>query len=170
MNHTRSSPGRMLARAATTRGLSGLYDIRVVGGPGRRSRMLVHPGMRCLHIISNRSSSKVHAIPVVGDIAGLDSGTAATLALVLKPTLSVYSLLMIVRIVMTWYPEIDGKTFPWSIAFKSTEGLLEGTRKVVKPFNGLDVSPIVWVALLSFFSEILTGPQGILSLIARKGI
>ena len=41
---------------------------------------------------------------------------------------------------------------------------------MVKPFNGLDVSPIVWVALLSFLSEILTGPQGILSLIARKGI
>ena len=44
------------------------------------------------------------------------------------------------------------------------------TRKVVPPFNGLDVSPIVWVALLSFVSEILTGPQGILSLIERKGI
>lgn len=50
------------------------------------------------------------------------------------------------------------------------EPLLAATRKVVKPFNGLDVSPIVWVAILSFLSEILTGPQGILSLIARKGI
>ncbi len=50
------------------------------------------------------------------------------------------------------------------------EPLLVATRKLVPPFNGLDVSPIVWVALLSFLSEILTGPQGILSLIARKGI
>ncbi len=39
------------------------------------------------------------------------------------------------------------------------EPLLEATRKVVPPFNGLDVSPIVWVALLSFLAEILTGPQ-----------
>lgn len=77
---------------------------------------------------------------------------------------------MIVRIVMSWYPEIDGKNLPWSIAYTPTEPILEATRKVVKPFNGLDVSPIVWVALLSFFSEILTGPQGILSLIERKGI
>lgn len=53
---------------------------------------------------------------------------------------------------------------------KSAEPLLVPTRKLVPPFNGLDVSPIVWVALLSFLSEILTGPQGILSLIARKGI
>jgi len=50
------------------------------------------------------------------------------------------------------------------------EFILAGTRKIVKPFNGLDVSPIVWVALLSFLNEILTGPQGILSMIERKGI
>ena len=48
--------------------------------------------------------------------------------------------------------------------------MLGPTRKVVPPFNGLDVSPIVWVAVLSFLSEVLTGPQGILSLIQRKGI
>ena len=34
--------------------------------------------------------------------------------------------------------------------------------------GGVDVSPIVWVALLSFVNEILLGPQGILNLIQRK--
>lgn len=142
---------------------------------------------------------KVTEAPVVGNIAELDSATAGSVALILKPLFSIYSLLMIVRIVMTWYPEIDGKEFPWSIAYNSTgtvvvfytwsrqsmrlliqlliksisfiaEFVLAGTRKIVKPFNGLDVSPIVWVALLSFLNEILTGPQGILSMIERKGI
>jgi YggT family protein len=142
---------------------------------------------------------KVTGGPVVGDISELDSATAGSLALILKPIFSIYSLLMIVRIVMTWYPEINGKEFPWSIAYNSTgtivvfltwnrqsmrlliellmkcisflaEFVLAGTRKIVKPFNGLDVSPIVWVALLSFLNEILTGPQGILSMIERKGI
>ena len=50
------------------------------------------------------------------------------------------------------------------------EPLLAATRRVVPPFNGLDVSPIVWVALLSLVAEVLTGPQGILSLIERKGL
>lgn len=109
-------------------------------------------------------------MPAVDYLAELDSSTAQTLIYILKPSLTVYTLLMIVRIVMTWSPELSGEDFPWSIAFKSTEGILGPTRKVVKPFNGLDVSPIVWVALLSFFSEILTGPQGILNLIVRKGI
>ena len=152
----------------TIRGITSHHSRGLGGGAVRQHAHLIIPtqkmgGIRTTHVRSN-------ALPVVGDVAELDSATAATLSLILKPTLSLYSLLMIVRIVMTWYPEVDGKTFPWSIAFKSTEGLLQGTRKVVKPFNGLDVSPIVWVALLSFFSEILTGPQGILSLIARKGI
>lgn len=104
------------------------------------------------------------------ELAALDSKTAGALSAVLRPLLSLGSLLMIVRIVMTWYPELNGTKLPWAIAYAPTEDLLAATRRVVPPFNGLDVSPIVWVALLSFLSEILTGPQGILSLIERKGI
>ncbi len=34
--------------------------------------------------------------------------------------------------------------------------------------SGVDVSPIVWVALLSFMNEILLGKQGLLILLASK--
>ncbi len=34
--------------------------------------------------------------------------------------------------------------------------------------GGVDVTPIVWVGLLSFLNEILLGPQGILMLIQRQ--
>lgn len=54
------------------------------------------------------------------DVAELDSATAGLLLLVLKPLLTVGSLLMVARIVMTWYPEIDGKALPWSIAYLPT--------------------------------------------------
>ncbi|KAL4425213.1 hypothetical protein ABPG75_009229 [Micractinium tetrahymenae] len=104
---------------------------------------------------------------LVADLALLDAQSAGLLSAILKPALSLTSLLMIVRIVMSWYPELDGKQMPWTIAYTPTEPILKATRKLVPPFNGLDVSPIVWVALLSFLSEILTGPQGILSLIQR---
>lgn len=60
------------------------------------------------------------AVQVVYELAALDSKTAGALSLVLKPTLSIASLLMIVRIVMSWYPEIDGKTMPWTIAYTPT--------------------------------------------------
>lgn len=172
---------------------------------------------------------------LVADLAALDSASAAALASVLRPLLSLSSLLMIVRVVLSWYPEIDGNAFPWLLAYKPTgepntgdlwrcfvcnprfiqrrgdaswrwlswvvpcvkclawlaathtacssrinlpphphpthtEPVLSVTRQVIKPFNGLDVSPIVWLGLISFASEILTGPQGLLNLIANKGI
>jgi len=34
----------------------------------------------------------------------------------------------------------------------------------------VDVSPIVWVALISFLNEVLLGKQGILVLLASKSI
>jgi YggT family protein len=114
------------------------------------------------------STAPASTAQAIYEVAALNSATAGAIAAILRPTLSIGSLLMIVRIVLTWYPEVDAKKLPWSIAYAPTEPLLAATRKVVKPFNGLDVSPIVWVAILSFLSEILTGPQGILSLIQRK--
>ncbi len=66
------------------------------------------------------------------------------------------------------YPQIDGKKLPWSIAVAPTEPVLKPTRQVIQPVGGVDVSPIVWVAFLSFVNEILLGPQGILNLLQRK--
>ncbi len=56
----------------------------------------------------------------VYELAGLNSATAGTFNLILRPVLSIASLLMIVRIVMTWYPEVDGESMPWLIAVKPT--------------------------------------------------
>jgi hypothetical protein len=54
------------------------------------------------------------------DLAALDSQGARTLSAVLRPVLSLSSLLMIVRIVLSWYPEIDGSKMPWAAAVKPT--------------------------------------------------
>lgn len=105
----------------------------------------------------------------VGAVAGLDAGTAGVVKAVAAPVFTVLTMLMIVRIVMTWYPEIDGKKFPWSLAYEPTEPLLSGTRKVIPPLSGVDISPIVWVGLISFANEIFLGPQGLLSMVERQG-
>jgi YggT family protein len=41
-------------------------------------------------------------------------------------------------------------------------------RALNSSYSGVDVSPIVWVALLSFLNEILLGKQGLLILLASK--
>lgn len=69
---------------------------------------------------------------------------------------------------MTWYPNIKDDQFPWRIVYLPTEPLLVPMRKLVGGVGGVDVSPIVWVALISFGNEILLGKQGLLVLLASK--
>lgn len=84
------------------------------------------------------------------------------------PVLNVFTLIMVIRIVLTWYPRTDLKKKPWIFLAVPTEPLLAATRNVIKPVGGVDISPIVWVAISTFVHEILMGPQGLLVLMANK--
>lgn len=77
-----------------------------------------------------QDSTLIHTTNVVADIADIDAKTAGAIAFVLGPFLSVGILLMIVRIVLSWYPQLDGKKLPWSIAVTPTEPILGPTRQV----------------------------------------
>ncbi|MGF1461174.1 MAG: YggT family protein [Leptolyngbyaceae cyanobacterium] len=85
---------------------------------------------------------------------------------ILSPLLAVYTLLFIVRIVLTWYPEADGDRLPFSLVFWPTEFLLKPVREWVPPFGGVDISPIIWVGITTLLREILLGQQGLLRMLA----
>jgi len=89
--------------------------------------------------------------------------------LVLSPLLSIGTIFFLLRVVLSWFPTYDLKEPPWNIVAIPTEPLLKPTRKLIPPVAGVDISPIVWVSLLSFFSEILCGPQGILTIMQKRG-
>jgi YggT family protein len=114
------------------------------------------------------AASAAHVMPLASTAQELAPEQAHAIESFLRPLLALFTLLNIVRIPMTWYPSVDGKKLPWSLAYIPTEPILSATRKVVPLVGGVDVTPIVWVALLSFVSEILLGPQGILMLIQRQ--
>jgi YggT family protein len=78
--------------------------------------------------------------------------------------LGVMTFLFIVRIVLTWYPQVEATKFPFSLAVLPTEPLLSPTRKLIPPIGGVDISPIVWVGLISLIREILLGQQGLLTM------
>jgi len=101
-------------------------------------------------------------------VADVDAATAHTLESILRPLFAAFTVLYIIRIPMTWYPSIDGTKLPWLLAYAPTEPILKVTRNVIPLVGGVDVTPIVWVGLISFFNEILLGPQGILMLIQRE--
>ena len=80
--------------------------------------------------------------------------------------LGLYTLLFIARIVLTWYPEADGQKLPFSLVVLPTEFLLVPVRKLIPPLGGVDISPIIWVGIITLLREILLGQQGLLRMLA----
>lgn len=78
--------------------------------------------------------------------------------------LGAMTLLFIFRIVLTWYPQIELSKFPFNLVAIPTEPFLWPTRKVIPPIGGIDISPIIWVGILSLVREILLGQQGLLTM------
>ena len=86
---------------------------------------------------------------------------------VLDTFVNVLSLLMLCRTVLSWYPKTNLNEFPYSIVAWPTEPLLIPVRSIIPPAFGVDVSALVYVAVLSFIRETLTGQQGILTLMEK---
>ena len=81
--------------------------------------------------------------------------------------LALMTFLFIFRIVLTWYPQVESKKFPFSLVVAPTEPFLAPSRKLIPPIGGVDITPIVWVAIVSLIREVLVGQQGILSMLAH---
>ena len=69
---------------------------------------------------------------------------------------------------MTWYPKINGKTGFWIIVTLPTSQILNVTKKIIPPIGGVDVSPVIWIGIISFIREILVGQQGLIKLAIQK--
>ena len=82
--------------------------------------------------------------------------------------LAFWTLTFLLRIVLTWYPQIDLEQGLWRVVAVPTEPLLSLTRKVVAPIGGVDVTPVIWVGLISLVRELLGGQQGVLSLVLMR--
>lgn len=78
--------------------------------------------------------------------------------------LGLMTLLFIFRIVLTWYPQVDLNRLPFNLVAWPTEPFLIPVRKVVPPIGGVDISPVIWVAVTSLLRELLVGQQGLLKM------
>lgn len=92
------------------------------------------------------------------------------LSIVLGPFLNIFSFAMLCRVVISWYPTAKLNEFPYNVAVWPTEPLLRLLRGSVPPAFGVDITPIVWLAIFTFFNEILVGQQGLLTMKVKYGI
>ncbi|KAL0725210.1 hypothetical protein Bca4012_039809 [Brassica carinata] len=146
----------------------------------RRSCPNIRTRSACLPVVSASTTTSLYSSMVSSkpisealhnvSLADLDPGTAKLAIGILGPALSAFGFLFILRIVMSWYPKLPVEKFPYVLAYAPTEPILVQTRKVIPPLAGVDVTPVVWFGLLSFLSEILVGPQGLLVLVSQQQI
>lgn len=78
--------------------------------------------------------------------------------------LGLMTFLFIFRIVLTWYPQVDLKRFPFNLVAVPTEPFLAPSRKVIPPLGGVDITPILWVGIFSLVRELLLGQQGLITM------
>jgi YggT family protein len=94
------------------------------------------------------------------------TGPAALLPiahLVLGLLLAAWTLLFLFRIVLTWYPQVDLNQGVMRLLALPTEPFLAATRRLIQPIGGVDVTPVIWVGLVSLLRELVVGQQGLLT-------
>ena len=85
------------------------------------------------------------------------------LHLLLGLLLAAWTLAFLLRIVLTWYPQVDLNQGAWPLLAWPTEPVLSVSRRVIAPIGGVDVTPVIWVGLISLLRELLVGQQGLIS-------
>ena len=92
------------------------------------------------------------------------------LHLALGLLLAGWTLLFLFRIVLTWYPQIDMNKGVMRLVGAPTEPLLAPTRRLIQPIGGVDVTPVVWVGLISLLRELLVGQQGLITQVMQRSL
>jgi len=70
--------------------------------------------------------------------------------------ISIYSTLIIIRILLSWFPQINWFDPPFSILSQLTDPYLNIFRSLIPPLGGFDFSPILAIILLSFMGRLLS--------------
>jgi len=63
--------------------------------------------------------------------------------------------IMIARILLSWFPNINWYNQPFKAMKDITDPILEPFRKIIPPFGGFDFSPIIAFMAVNFIREIV---------------
>lgn len=85
------------------------------------------------------------------------SSSIGLLANTLSTFLQIYVALMIIRVLLSWFPNINWYDPPFSILSQLTDPYLNLFRSIIPPLGGIDFSPLIAFFVLQFGSQFLIG-------------
>ena len=82
---------------------------------------------------------------------------ASQLLAVLARTLEIYSLVLLVRVLLSWFPNLDWSNPLLSTVSSITDPYLNAFRGLIPPLGGLDLSAILAFLALQLVQSLLQG-------------
>lgn len=89
----------------------------------------------------------------------MSSPILALVTSTLATFLSIYSALLFIRILLSWFPNVNLMNPPFSILSQLTDPYLNIFRSIIPPLGGLDFSPILAIILLQFLANLFSQLQ-----------
>ncbi len=74
--------------------------------------------------------------------------------------IQIYSFLLIVRVLLTWFPQIEWSSQPFAALSQITDPYLNLFRNIIPPLGGMDFSPILAFIALNIASALLGSLAG----------
>ena len=79
---------------------------------------------------------------------------------VLASTAQIFSFLLLIRVLLTWFPSIDWNNGALSALSSLTDPYLNIFRGIIPPIGGFDISSILAFLLLNVIQQALVGAAG----------
>jgi YggT family protein len=71
--------------------------------------------------------------------------------------LNIYFVLLLIRILLSWFPNVSWYNPPFSTLSQLTDPYLNIFRSIIPPLGGIDFSPILAILLLQFVAGAIGG-------------
>lgn len=85
----------------------------------------------------------------------MSNSALANPALVLSKVLELYSWFLIIRILLTWFPNVNFYEPPLSWLAQITDPFLNLFRSIIPPIGGMDLSPILAFLAINLVRQLL---------------
>jgi YggT family protein len=74
--------------------------------------------------------------------------------------LGIYNALLLIRVLLTWFPNVDWSNGIFSALSQITDPYLNLFRSIIPPLGGIDISPILAFVALSIVRQLLASAAG----------
>lgn len=69
--------------------------------------------------------------------------------------LNIYFVLILIRVLLSWFPNVNWLSPPFSTLSQLTDPYLNIFRSIIPPLGGIDFSPMLAIILLQFVAQAL---------------